>query len=225
MMDSEALKVLLALLATTGAMLYYARVYLPAKLQERTRESMKAFSTAVELRFPVREGLSNRVVSLSRELGKRLEFRASELRRIETSARLRDIGLCAIPYRLINDKPMSDWSDGDEAIYERHPEVGAAMLELVPSLSHLAPIVRCHQVNFDGSSGPFFPSKEDIPREARVLRVVSDYVWLERTQGMLLAREGLREGSGKLYDPEIVASLLAMLTSTRVPEPTQPVLV
>lgn len=224
-MDSQTLYVLIALFGTTAAMLYYARVQLPRRIEERTRESMKAFGMAVELRFPVREGLTQRVVSLSAEVGKRLNLQRRELRRLEMAARLRDIGLCAIPYALVNDKPLNEWSDADTAIYDRHPEVGAAMLELVPSLSNVANVVRNHHVNFDGSTGPFFPSKTDLPIESRVLKVVSDYVWYERTQGMLLARETLREGAGTSYDSEVVDVFLSMLTSSRVTEPAQAVLV
>jgi response regulator RpfG family c-di-GMP phosphodiesterase len=223
MIGRETWDVLIALGLTTLAMLYYGRIYLPKKIDDRTRESLKAFSTAVELRFPVREGLSSRVVSLSRELGKREGLTGKQLKDLEMAGRLRDIGLCAIPYRLVNDKPMMEWTDGDYAIYERHPEVGAAMLELVPSLSHLAGIVRTHHVNYDGSSGPFFPSKDSIPVEARLLKIVSDYVWFERTQGALLAKENLRDGASIAYDPDYVYTFLSMLTSSRVTNSAPPV--
>ena len=222
-MDGQTVNVMLAVGGTTLAMLYYAKVYLPEKLQKRTSESMKAFSTAVELRFPAREGLSNRVVTLSTELGKRMELTRAQLRRLETAARLRDIGLCAVPYRLVNEKPMREWTEEERSTYERHPEVGAAMLELVPSLSHVAHLVRCHQVAYDGADGPFYPAMDSIPAEARVLKVVGDYVWLERTQGMLLAKESLRDGAGTSYDPDVVYDFLAMLTSSRVGEPIEPV--
>lgn len=223
MMDGQTVNVTLAVGAVTLAMLYYARKHLPEKLDRRTRESMKAFSTAVELRFPSREGLSNRVVTLSQELGKRSGLSRSELKRLEIAARLRDIGLCAIPYRLINEKPMRDWTEEERGLYDRHPEIGAAMLELVPSLSHVAHLVRCHQAAYDGSDGPCFPARDSIPAEARVLKITSDYVWFERTQGALLAKEALGDRAGHGYDPDMVWTFLAMLTSTRVGEPAEPV--
>jgi response regulator RpfG family c-di-GMP phosphodiesterase len=220
MMDRETLDVLAALAVTTAAMAYYARVYLPKKIADRTRESLKAFSTAVELRFPIREGLSNRVVALSREIGLRSDYSPKELERLEMAARLRDIGLCAVPYQLVNDKPFAEWTEADTEKYERHPEIGAAMLELAPSLRHLAGIVRTHQARYDGGSGPFFPSRENLPKESRLLKVVSDYVWLERTQGALLAKEALRDGAGTAYDPDVVYKLLALVSSARVSSPS-----
>ena len=221
-MDSQTFYVLFALVLTTLAMLFYAHLHLPAKIEQRTRESMKAFSTAIELRFPAREGLSKRVVQISREVGKRMDFDAAMLRRLEMAARLRDIGLCSIPYALINEKPRWEWTHSDHATFDRHPEVGSAMLELVPSLSNVANIVRTHQMSYDNSS---VPSREDLPMEARVLKVVSDYVWFERTQGPMLARESLRDGMGKAYDPDVVTVLLLMITSIRVDKPAEAVLV
>lgn len=221
-MDRETIDVLAVLGLTTAAMLYYARFYLPAKIEARTRESMKAFSTSIELRFPVREGLSNRVVALSREAAIRMGLSHKQVVKLEMAARLRDIGLCAVPYQLVNDKPVGEWSQGDKDIYERHPEVGAAMLELAPSLKHLSGIVRTHQARFDGGGGPFFPSREDLQIEARILKVISDYVWMERTQGALLAKTALREGAGTVYDPDVVFKVLALLSSSRGSESPTP---
>jgi response regulator RpfG family c-di-GMP phosphodiesterase len=157
-------------------------------------------------------------VALSQEIAVRMGFNHKQLVQLEMAARLRDIGLCAVPYSLVNDKPFSEWTDADTALYERHPEVGAAMLELAPSLSHLSLIVRSHQARFDGGSGPFFPSWENIPIEARLLKVVSDFLWLERTQGTLLAKTTLRDGAGTVYDPELVYKLLALISTSRVAE-------
>ena len=164
-MDGETFYVLLALALTTFAMVYYARVHLPSRIEQRTRESMKAFSTAIELRFPAREGLSRRVVQVSREVGKRMGFNNQALRKLEMAGRLRDIGLCAIPYSLVNEKPRWEWTHSDNATFNRHPEVGAAMLEMVPSLSNVAEIVRTHQCEFGG------PTRKDLTPEARVLKV------------------------------------------------------
>ena len=93
------------------------------------------------------------------------------------------------------------------------------MLEMVPSLSNVAEIVRTHQCEFGG------PMRKDLTPEARVLKVVSDYVWFERTQGAMLALESLRDGMGKAYDPDVVTVLLLMLISIRVEKPAEAVLV
>lgn len=212
-MTSDALFVVFGLAAVTAALLYYTRVELPLREDERMRQALKAFAKAIELRFPSHAGTSARVAALSRHVGEELRLDAWKLHELELAAWLRDIGLCAIPYCLVNRKPAYTWSEADHATYGRHPDVSAAMLELVPALRRLAPIVRCHHANFDGSSGPYFPHGEALPVEARVLKVISDYVWFERRQGQLLARETLRDGAGSTYDPKVVEAFIGVIST------------
>lgn len=209
--------VLLVAAAATAWLLYYVRWYLPAQLDERFRESLKAFSTAIELRFPTHAGLSNRVLGLSAGVGQAMGLRQSQLRDLQMAATLRDIGLCAIPYNLVNGRTEEEWSEAERMTYDRHPEVSGAMLEMVSSLKHLSTIVRLHHANFiSDPADPTMPSGKRLPVEARVLKVVTQYVWLERTQGDLLARENIREGIGVVYCPLSAEALLSVLTSARV---------
>lgn len=222
-MNADVLGVVIALILVTGALLFATRIELPVREDERMSQTLRAFSKAVELRFPSHAGLSARVASLSRHVGTEIGLSERRLRELEKAAWLRDIGLCSIPYSLINRTGAVDWSDADRATYDRHPEVSGAMLELIPSLRHLAPIVRCHHANYNGSSGPYFPNGEQLPIESRILKLICDYVWLERRQGQLLAREQLLDGAGKAYDPKLVEAFLGVLTSSRVGEPAEPV--
>jgi response regulator RpfG family c-di-GMP phosphodiesterase len=208
--------VCLAALGATVWLVGYVLFYLPRQMEDRFVQPMKAFSTAVELRFPSHEGLSLRVVGLSRAVGRQMGLSTKRLRDLETAAHLRDIGLCAIPYSVVNGKAANQWSAPEKLTYDRHPEVSGAMLELVPTLRHLAEIVRCHHSRFDGHDSDGLTGK-DIPVEARVLKVVTEYVWIERWQGDLIARQRVRDGLGTEYCPDVVAALWTVLTSTRVP--------
>jgi len=215
-MEGLDFAVLLVAAAATAWLLYYVRWYLPSQLDDRFRESLKAFSTAIELRFPSHSGLSNRVLGLSAGVGQKLGLKQAQLRDLQMAATLRDIGLCAIPYNLVNGRAEEDWSQAEQMTYDRPPQVSDAMLELVPSLRHLSPTVRLHHANFDTApADPTIPSGKRLPIEARVLKVVTQYVWLERTQGDLLARESIREGIGSIYCPVATEALLAVLTSAR----------
>jgi response regulator RpfG family c-di-GMP phosphodiesterase len=147
-------------------------------------------------------------------VAKRMNLTAQQVRDLEMAAELRDIGLCAIPYGLVNKKSTYHWDEADWATYYRHAEVSGAMLELVPSLRHLAPIVRWHHTDFFGPE--VFPSGHDIPIESRILKVVSEYVWLTKLQGSLLAKDALKRERGRAFDPAVVDNLLQVLTSTSV---------
>ncbi len=217
-MDGLDLLVLVVAGAATAWLIYYVRYFLPAQLDDRFRQSLTAFSTAIELRFPTHGGLSRRVIALSVGVGKRMGLRANQLRDLEMAATLRDIGLCAIPYGLVNGKAEEEWTEAEQMTYDRHPEVSGAMLELVPSLRQLSPIVRWHHANYDGRNplDPTVPTGNRLPIESRILKVVTQYVWQEREQGDLIAREVIREGAGTLYCPAAAGALLAVLTSARV---------
>lgn len=214
-MSALALAVLITAGLASLALLFYVRVRLPAVMDERFGNTMRAFSTGIELRVSGDRGLSDRVVPLCAVVARRLKLSRERVRDLEMAARLRDIGLCAIPYHLLNAKARWEWTEADRATYDRHPEISAAMLELVPSLRHLAPIVRLHHTYYDGSNGTVFPSGTDIPIAARILSVVIDFAWLDRHQGRLLAVEELRNGAGVQYDPLVVDAVLDVIRSTR----------
>lgn len=200
---------------STLALLIYVRVILPRRVEERIRGSLKAFSTAIELRFPSHQGLTERVIALSLAVGRRMGLNARSLADLETAAHLRDIGLCAVPYRLINEKPPSQWTGREYELYERHGEISANMLETVPSLQRYARIVRNHHLPYEDEVTPYRPLARSLPIEARILAVVTNYTWHERHQGDFLAREALREGRGNLFDPQVVDAFLGVLTSSR----------
>jgi response regulator RpfG family c-di-GMP phosphodiesterase len=214
---SASVAVVLTLTAVATAWLvWYVRVTLPRQMDERIFESIKAFGKAVELRFPSHEGLMTRVVALSNALGSNLGLTPHRLRILEEAARLRDIGLCAIPYRLVNSMHPMDWNVAEKTTYLKHAEVGGAMLELIPELDHLSEIVRYHHSRYDGATDPDEPSGDRLPLESRIIKIVADYVWYERYSGVGEAMRILQEGRGGSYWPSGVDALLSVLTSSRV---------
>lgn len=208
--------VLTLMTVATFWLLYYSRSILPKQLDERTSESVKAFGTAIELRFPSHKGLSKRVISLSDAVARHMKLAPQTKRDLELAGRLRDIGLCSIPYRLVNDMQPNEWNVHDKATYLRHAEVGGAMLETIPELSRLAAVVRYHHARYDGADDPTNPAGLSLPMESRILKVVADFVWYERLQGSLIAKEILKAGRGSAYCPQAADALLTVLTSSRV---------
>lgn len=215
-MDGTSLTILILGAVCSLWLVYYVRFQLPRKLDDRFRESMRAFSTAIELRFPSQKGMTDEVVRLCGAVSKKMGLSVKQRNHLEMAAMLRDIGLCAIPYGMINSKPEMDWTEAERMTFDRHSEVSGAMLEMVPSLRSLAPTVRYHHADFSGeTSGDLLPKGSEIPAEARVLKVVSEYVWMARTRGDLLAKESLRNGAGTAYDPQVVSAMMDVLTSAR----------
>jgi response regulator RpfG family c-di-GMP phosphodiesterase len=217
-LTSSSIAVLIIAAATTLGLIFYVQWYLPRQLEQRFLESMKAFSKAIELRFPKNTGKTEEVIALATQLGRGFGMTRRELHELVVAAYLRDIGCCAIPYRPFNAKERSDWTEHELKVFEKHPEVSGAMLELVPSLKHIAHTVRWHHARFDGNDSIGSPPGHLLPLNARILRVASDFVWLESEVGGGVAAKTVETGAGTDYCPEVVEVLQQVLTSTRVQE-------
>jgi response regulator RpfG family c-di-GMP phosphodiesterase len=201
---------------TTIWLVYYVQIYLPRQLEQRFLESMKAFSRAIELRFPANTGATLQVIEISKAIGRRFSYTRSELHTLELAAHLRDIGCCAMPYHPFNDKPRTTWTENETKVFAKHPEVSWAMLELVPSLRHVALDVRWHDARFDGQNSVGCPVGPFLPLNARILKVSSDFVVLEQRIGSGAAKQEIESRAGTEYCPDVVSEFVQVLTSSRV---------
>ncbi|MEQ1822550.1 MAG: HD domain-containing phosphohydrolase [Fimbriimonadaceae bacterium] len=206
-MELDVILVVTSLIMLSALLFWQVGFEIPRRERARMRQIMEALSTAIQLRFPSHEGLSTRLVSVCRHLAFELELSPRQIDLIEASALLQDIGLCAVPYAMINKKPMMMWTETENATYARYPEVSAAMLELVPSLSHIAPIIRESLADYN----------DELSLEARVLRVAHDFVWTESRLGGAIATERLALGAGTQYDPDIVGAFLGAIEPSPLP--------
>ncbi len=186
--------------ALSGLLVYALRTVIPREVDHRYRNSIRAFSSAIELRFPEHAGTTKRVAELARLIAKELRMSRDEVQDLEQASYLRDIGLSAVPYRLLNEKPFREWTPAEQELYDRHPAIGAEMLDRLASFRKLAPIVRDHH-------RPFHDGGRKIPLGARILCVVTDYVWNERAIGHGLALQSMVDQAGDRYDPDVVAVL------------------
>lgn len=195
--------------AVACGLAYHLFVLMPSQEDRRLEGAVRAFGRAVELRFPNHAGLTDVVSKLARRVASRLGMRPARVRRVEMAARLRDLGLCAIPYRLVNRRPWNDWTLGETATYDCHPEVGGAILETIPSLAEYAEAVRRHHA-------PFVPPEDAADRrsppvEARIVKACAEYVWYSRHLGHDAALKHIRSGIGTLYDPLVAHELLRIV--------------
>ncbi len=205
-MDRIAIAVLVSTIGMAAILLYYVHWHLPRQFERKMRNSVKAFSKAIELRFPHQVGKTDKVVEYSLAMGRRFGMAGMRLTDLEMAVRLRDIGLCAIPYSF-NNIPSTEWTEDQHKTFFEHPHISAAMLELVPSLKHLAPTVRDHHALYSERG-------ENTALEASILKVATEYVWLEIETGKSGALATLRSLKGKDYSPEVVDAFLGVLNSS-----------
>jgi HD-GYP domain-containing protein (c-di-GMP phosphodiesterase class II) len=103
-------------------------------------------------------------------------------------------------------------------VIKQHPAIGAEILAPVPFLYGVRTIVRHAHEHWDGGGYPEGLSGEQIPLGARIVLAVD--AWHAMTsdrpyrQAMSAdeAYKELEENSGTQFDPEVVESLLAVLS-------------
>lgn len=198
-----------ALVFTCLAMALLSGWWVPRQQERLVRDSLVCLSSAIEMRFAGYHGSTVEVVRLALELGRRIGLTSGQLRRLEQAAWAQDIGLSSVPYALLNHTPMEHWTEADHAIYARHPEVGGAMLELIPNLEHLAHIVRHHHGAIRHHDDL---SHTGLCVEARVLSLVNSYLWHANELGVVVAKDHIQTESGRLFDAKMVDELLRMVT-------------
>jgi HD-GYP domain-containing protein (c-di-GMP phosphodiesterase class II) len=104
----------------------------------------------------------------------------------------------------------------ERAEVERHPELGARILEHA-NLRDLAAWVLTHHERVDGDGYPRGLSGGDIPLEARVLAVADAYEAMtaerpyRRALGERAARRELLRAAGTQFDGEVVEAFLRAL--------------
>jgi HD-GYP domain-containing protein (c-di-GMP phosphodiesterase class II) len=169
---------------------------------------------------------SRDVVDLCMAVGPRLGLDEDQMRRLEFTALLHDVGKIAIPKEIIN-KP-GKLSDEERAIIETHTVEGETMLTRVGGLlGEVGRLVRsCHE-RYDGLGYPDGLSGEAIPIEARIVCCCDAFnaMTTDRPYRSALSLEEalteLRVHRATQFDPDVVDCLLEMHAAAEAAASTQ----
>ena len=149
-----------------------------------------------------------RVGELTGRTAEALRLPPARLRRGVLGALLHDIGKVAVPDAVLT-KP-DRLTEAEYREVQRHPAVGAAMLQAVPCLADVAPIVRAHHERIDGQGYPDRLAGEQVPLEARIVATCDAYDAMAHTRhyrkgmGHDRAVAVLREHAGSQWDATVV---------------------
>jgi putative nucleotidyltransferase with HDIG domain len=160
------------------------------------------------------------VASLAVEIAERLGLTPDEAHQIRLGALLHDIGKLAVPGEILS-KPgplsASEWT-----LMREHPTAGEAVLDPIlrghgrACMRAVLTIVRWHHERWDGEGYPDRLVAREIPLGARIVGVADAFRAMIERRPYREARsyddaisELVRE-AGRQFDPESVASLLAV---------------
>src|SRR5687768_9549335 len=183
------------------------------KLNDLYLATIRALALAIDAKDQVTHGHIRRVqvytVGLAKALGVTDE---PTLKGIEAGALLHDTGKIAVPEHILN-KPGKLTVQEFERM-KTHVTIGADILSGIDFPYPVIPYVRHHHENWDGTGYPDKLAGEAIPLGARILSVVDcfDALTSDRPYRRALSTDAaldiLRERSGNMYDPAVVAKFL-----------------
>jgi putative nucleotidyltransferase with HDIG domain len=176
-----------------------------------------ALDAALKARAPGVQASTDLVVRLVARVGRELELDEQTQGLLEVAARVRDVGMIALPDSVV----LATWrlSPDDWALINSHPALGAGLLEELDLMVSAAPIVRGHHERWDGKGYPDGLSGSVIPLLSRVIATCDAFVAVasdrphRRGMGAAAALDLLREESGAQFDPAAVDALISCLAT------------
>jgi putative nucleotidyltransferase with HDIG domain len=189
--------------------------------------TIEALAQAVDAKDQVTHDHVRRVQENSLRLAAKLGVRNdAQLQAIKAASLLHDVGKIGIPEHILN-KP-GRLTPSEFEIMKRHAAIGADILSVIGFPYPLIPIVRHHHENWDGTGYPDRIRGEEIPIGARILQVVDcfDALTSDRPYRPAMADDEalaiIRQRSGTMYDPRVVAALLELHASELQRAPVAP---
>ncbi|HEY3043219.1 MAG TPA: HD domain-containing phosphohydrolase [Vicinamibacterales bacterium] len=186
-----------------------------AKVNKVYVGAIEALAHAVDAKDEVTHDHTRRVqdraVHLARSMGVDDE---GEIQAIKAASLLHDVGKLAIPEHILNKPGRLTPAEYD--IMKRHAPIGADILSVIGFPFAVAPIVRYHHENWDGTGYPDGIAGEDIPVGSRILAVVDcfDALTSDRPYRRKMEdREALQilsDRRGTMYDPRVVDTFFAL---------------
>jgi PAS domain S-box-containing protein len=172
-----------------------------------------SLAETVDARDSSTAGHSRRVTNCVISFAGMLDYSPDQMNELRTAALLHDIGKVGIPdHVLLKAGPLDEqeWQQ-----IRTHPLVAARILEPLPFLVGVIPIIRHHHERFDGCGYPAGLKCQEIPISARVLALADSF------DAMMSARpyraplsssrifDELVRGRGTQFDPQLLDLFLA----------------
>jgi putative nucleotidyltransferase with HDIG domain len=163
--DEEDLLLAHVIAGQIGAAIH--RCQLVGELEDAFLTTIGVISDAVEMQDSYTASHANEVAHLAVRVGERLGFSGVELDRLRYGALLHDVGKIGIPAEILR-KP-GPLTDAERERMDEHTAIGARMLERIPFLAPVAPLVRSAHERHDGGGYPDGLAGEQIPPGAMVI--------------------------------------------------------
>ncbi len=174
--------------------------------------TIEGWSRALDLRDKETEGHTQRVTEMTVRLAASMGIKEAEIVHIRRGALLHDMGKLGVQDQILFKR--ESLTEEEWALMRRHPQFAYDMLFPIEFLRSALDIPYCHHEKWDGTGYPQGLKGEQIPLAARIFAVVDVWdaltsdrpyrkAWLKK-----MARQHIKEQSGKHFDPHVVEMFL-----------------
>jgi HD-GYP domain-containing protein (c-di-GMP phosphodiesterase class II) len=187
-------------------------------IQEKQRnvfiQTVIALAQTLELRDPYTSGHADRVTDYALLLAEELKLSVPERQSLQLATPLHDIGKIGVSDLVLQKQSVLTPEEFEQM--KTHPAKGAILLQSIPDLAGLVPIVRSHHERWDGAGYPDGLAGDQIPYLARIIAVADTFDALTFDTpyrvGMPLdvAFKEIREGAGTQFDPDCARAFLRL---------------
>ncbi|HOG18525.1 MAG TPA: HD domain-containing phosphohydrolase [Syntrophales bacterium] len=174
--------------------------------------SMTTLTNVLEAKDPYTKGHSMRIAEASILLAEHHLGIGSNMREIELSAQLHDIGKVGMRESVLNKSGRLEPDEFDHM--KSHPVIGFHILEPLEKLRNVAINVRHHHERFDGRGYPNGLKGDAIPLPSRMIAILDTYDAMTTARpyrGPLpkeKAAEEIKRNLGTQFDPDIGKTFL-----------------
>jgi len=199
---------------------------LAARQQELYHQTIRSLGFLVQRAHPYTGGHLQRVALWARRVAERLGLPPDRCELVYEAALLHDLGKTVLDERILNKPDRLTPEEWEEI--RKHPQLGAEILRDTPFLAPIIPWIALHHERPDGAGYPFGLKGDQIPVEARVIAVVDAFDAMiggeapnqrrphKRPLSLDEALAELEQGSGRQFDPQVVAVFQRVVREWRV---------
>ncbi|MGB7972608.1 MAG: HD domain-containing phosphohydrolase [Candidatus Deferrimicrobiaceae bacterium] len=184
-------------------------------LEESYIATVRVLAASIDARDPYTLGHSTRVAFLACELGRKLGFSTEEIEHLEKACLFHDVGKIRTPDEiLLKEQRLSPREIG---LMRKHPDNGADILRMAPSLHRYIPVVRYHHEWYNGKGYPEGRMNSEIPIHAQIISLADAFDAMTSSRpyrkGLTTrqALEEIRRFRGTQFSPELTDVFIRMV--------------
>ncbi len=184
------------------------------KLKRALEGTIRALTSAVEMRDPYTAGHQQGVAKLAIAIAGELGLTENQIEGLKVSSLLHDIGNLNVPAEILN-RP-GKLTELEYILLKTHPQFGFEILRTINFPWPVAQVVLQHHERLDGSGYPQGLKNEQIMLEAKIIAVadvvepISSHRPYRPALGIEKALEEIENGKGTLYDPDVVDACIKL---------------